>query len=90
MRKIQLDIRHIHTVKALHIYLQYKLDFPAYYGRNLDALYDMLTQESEPVCIEIAYQQDAEYETTGYFPKLLRVLEDAARDNDRLTIAFRE
>jgi len=88
MRKIQLDIRHIHTVNALHIYLQYMLDFPAYYGRNLDALYDLLTMECEAVSIEILYDQNAESEVAAYLPRLRRVMEDAAQDNDKLTIAF--
>ena len=88
MRKIHLDIRNIHTVKALHVYLQYMLDLPAYYGRNLDALYDLLCQESERVCIEIQYNPDADCETAAYFPKLVRVMEDAAQDNDRLSVVF--
>ena len=86
MRKIQLDIRHIHTVEALHIYLQYMLDFPAYYGRNLDALYDMLCQESEPTQIEVLYASDDENNMKAYYPKLMRVLRDAACENGRLQI----
>ena len=83
MRKIHLDIRTIHTVKALHVYLQYMLDFPDYY-----ALYDLLCQESERICIEIQYNPDADCETAAYFPKLVRVMEDAAQDNDRLSVVF--
>ena len=90
MRNIKLDIRNIHTVEALHIYLQYMLDFPVYYGRNLDALYDMLSQESEPRCIEILHNPQAESETAAYLPKLLRVMKDAAADNGRLTFIVGE
>ena len=86
MRKIRLDIRRIHTIEALHIYLQYMLDFPAYYGRNLDALYDLLCQESEPICMEVLYRLDADCETAAYVPGLLRVMRDAACENDRLSV----
>ena len=40
MKKVELDIANIHTVRALHVYLAYKLNLPTYYGGNLDALYD--------------------------------------------------
>ena len=90
MRKIKLDIRNIHTVEALHIYLQYMLDFPAYYGRNLDALYDMLSQESELTHIEILRDSLAAGEAAVYFPKLLHVMEDAAADNGKLTVSVCE
>ena len=42
MKKVELDIANIHTVRALHVYLAYKLNLPTYYGGNLDALYDAL------------------------------------------------
>lgn len=42
MKKVELDIGNIHTVRALHVYLAYKLNLPTYYGGNLDALYDAL------------------------------------------------
>ena len=42
MSKVTIDIRNISTVKALHIYLAWKLDMPAHYGNNLDALYYVL------------------------------------------------
>ena len=90
MRKIKLDICNIHTVEALHIYLQYMLDFPAYYGRNLDALYDMLSQENEQTYIEILHNPQVESETAAYLPKLLRVMEDAAEDNSKLTVVVCE
>ena len=32
MKKVELDIANIHTVRALHVYLAYKLNLPTYYG----------------------------------------------------------
>lgn len=86
MKRIKLDIGCIHTVRALHIYLAYMLDLPAYYGKNLDALYDVLSEESEPMLIELAGAPASE-EMAAYLPRLVRVLEDCAQENEQVSIA---
>ena len=87
MKTITLDITNIETVRALHIYLQYMLDFPSYYGKNLDALYDCLTDIGEETKL-VVRAQGVRKETAAYMPKLTRVLEDAAQANPRLTISI--
>lgn len=86
MNRIELDVRNIFTVRALHIYLAYRLDLPAHYGKNLDALYDVLTEESRMAAIRITGTKEAQGELTAYMPKLLRVFEDAARENERISV----
>lgn len=86
MKTITLDVSHIHTKKALHIYLQYMLELPAHYGRNLDALYDVLSEQSEEMRIVLAGVQHAQGELTAYMPGLLEVLEDAAQESGKLNI----
>ena len=86
MNRIELDVRNIFTVRALHIYLAYRLDLPAHYGKNLDALYDVLTEESRMEAIRIAGTKEAQGELREYMPKLLRVFEDAARENERISV----
>ena len=83
MRTIRLEIEHIHTVRALHIYLAYRLDLPAYYGRNLDALHDALSEESDPLRIVLAGKPASE-EMAAYMPRLERVLRDCAQENGRI------
>ena len=87
MKRITLDLTHIETVKALHIYLQYMLDLPHYYGRNLDALHDCLTEIAEDTQIAL-HAQGCGGELKAYMPRLLRVLEDAAQENRRLHISL--
>ena len=77
----QLDSKeHIHDLMAD------MLDLPEYYGRNLDALYDVLTTLEEKMTIVL----DFEGRTLGELPKVtlscLRVLYDAAYANPRLRI----
>ena len=50
MKKVELDIANIHTVRALHVYLAYKLNLPTYYGGNLDALYDPPAMKWRLIC----------------------------------------
>ena len=84
MKRIELEIAHIESVKALHIYLAYMLDLPAHYGRNLDALFDVLSTESEAERIVLRGQAQAGSEVEAYLPKLIAVLEDCAQENDRI------
>ena len=56
MRTITLELEHIETVAALHIYLQYMLRLPAYYGRNLDALHDALGEIAQPTRLIVRAQ----------------------------------
>lgn len=70
--KVILDAKKLTEKQSAHEYLKWMLEFPEYYGNNLDALYDCLTDLCHPTLI-IVNSKDAE----GYFPKVLDVLEDA-------------
>ena len=89
MKKVQIDIRNIHTVKALHIYLAYCLDLPAHYGKNLDALHDVLCDESRETTVVLSGAGEAQGELAAYVPRLKRVLEDAAAENARLHVEIK-
>lgn len=89
MRRIELDIRNIATRDALHIYLQYMLELPVYYGRNLDALNDLLSTESEETEITLYVQGCTSEEMLAYLPKLKRVMQDAAQENPRVRIVIK-
>lgn len=51
MRTITLDLERMTSVPAMHKYLRSALALPVYYGANLDALYDCLTEIAEPTQI---------------------------------------
>ena len=44
MKLVFLDMKEIREKEALHLKLQEKLTLPDYYGKNLDALHDVLTE----------------------------------------------
>ena len=85
MKRTELNIANIHTVKALHVYLAYRLNLPGYYGGNLDALYDVLGDIAEPTELVLC-GTPASDEMAAYLPMLMRVLEDAARENPNLKL----
>ena len=85
MKTITLDPSNIQTVRALHIYLQYMLDLPAYYGKNLDALHDVLGEIGEDTRL-VLRAQAACGENESYMPRLIRVLRDAEQENPHIFI----
>lgn len=86
MKTITLNVTNIQTVKALHIYLAYMLDLPCYYGRNLDALHDLLGEIGEPTRIVLAGDASSG-EMKAYLPRLDAVLADSAEENGALVYA---
>ena len=81
-----IDLSKVKTREELHDLLQEELPLPEYYGRNLDALYDLLTEPTEPATLTI-YAWDKLAETLGEkAAPLRRVLEDAGQENPALTV----
>ena len=68
---------------TLHDYLTQVLPLPEYYGRNLDALFDCLTELDE-TRLMIARTEEAPPD----FDRVRRVLLDAAEENPNLTVVF--
>ena len=49
MKKIIIDGIEMTSVEKVHEFLKDALDFPDYYGENLAALWDMLTDIVDPI-----------------------------------------
>lgn len=78
--KVTLDARQLDERGQAHAYLKEVLALPEYYGNNLDALYDCLTEMKE---LEIEFIRTEG--TRGYFPRVYRVFERAAEQNPGIT-----
>ena len=89
MRKITLDIEKMRSLPMLHKYLHTVLALPEYYGANLDALYDCLTEIAEPTELVVPKKVADEAYLGWYGQQFLQVLQDAAAANDALTITLR-
>lgn len=79
---IRLDARRMGRCR-LHSYLAEMLPLPEYYGRNLDALHDWLTEVND---LTLVVEYTAQAGPTFGAPR--RVLEDSARENPGLTVIF--
>ena len=84
--KVQLDGRLMTDKARLHDLLQEKLYLPEHYGRNLDALYDLLTSLPEATQIDL-YEKDSMLQQLGtYGAALLVTLQQAEDDAPNLTL----
>ncbi len=77
MKKIVLDGRILADEAKAHRYLKEKFSFSEYYGGNLDALYDCLTELQD---VEIVV--NAAEKKTPYLQKILRVFEAASKESE--------
>lgn len=84
-RVIKLETRFMKTKEQIHDYLAEQFGFPAYYGRNLDALYDCLMEIGEETPVVFVGSID---DGTAYFAKTLQVFADAAEGNRFLKLRF--
>ena len=73
---------------ALHDLLAEKFAFPDYYGRNLDALYDLLSAYPQQISVTLIHANLLEAHLGRYGKSVIQTLNDASRDNVRLTISI--
>ena len=87
---IELDGRKMTDRSALHDYLREALELPDYYGRNLDALYDLLTEDGRPRKILLRGSAEVEAQLGGYGIAFLETLRQAAEENPALEVTEEE
>lgn len=80
--EIRIDGAAMRTREAAHAEIARAMDFPAYYGRNLDALWDLLTTASARVRLTSA--PDMLNALGSYGCRLLKTFYEAAEENPRL------
>ena len=85
-----LDVSACETAEDLHRALAEGLHFPAWYGGNLDALHDCLTDLSDPVHLTVLHAQALEDTLGAYCRSFQRVLSDSAQENEHFTLTWEE
>ena len=80
--RIVLDAMRLQSKDEAHKYLRDALNFPEYYGGNLDALHDCLTELDD---IEIEFM-NTDRVSGGYFARVMNVFKDSAEENPELKI----
>lgn len=87
MATIRLSAASWKTPQDAHRALAVALDFPAYYGHNLDALHDCLTA-LPPTELLIANCGRAAAAMPEKWPGFVQVFLDSARENSRLRLSL--
>ncbi|WP_318361135.1 barstar family protein [uncultured Agathobaculum sp.] len=85
MKELLLDADTLYTRGQAHDVLAKTFGFPADYGRNLDALYDLLTA-CPPTRLTLRHAEMLVANLGNYGELLLRVLADAAAENPNFTL----
>lgn len=80
MKKITLDFENISGKEEMHKYLAEKFEFPDYYGGNLDALFECLTDIAEPTAVNIVNA------INDYDEQIINVITSAEEENDNLAV----
>ena len=72
------------TKKNMLSYIAEELRFPDYFGNNLDALYDCLTDIDEP--INIALDPIPSDDSEKWYQSIFKVLLNAAAENENIKV----
>lgn len=84
MKEIVINCANIPTREAFHDLLARELNFPEWYGRNLDALHDCLTAICEETRITFLHFTALPFPSAG----LLKVLRSSESENEKLEISL--
>lgn len=86
MAEVVLDGLELRSMEAVHD--RFAPLLPAWYGRNLDALFDCLTDLREPVTVRLLHRAALEERLGRRGRALVRLLRRAAAETPRVTLLW--
>lgn len=90
-RIVQIDLAGVATVDDLYAELARSLDLPGHFGRNLDALWDVLTGDlSGPVQIEFTGTRTFRARSGEAGARVLDLFVEVAAERDDVAVAMLE
>lgn len=90
MQEVYINGSDYETPEEVHEFLNDALDCPGYYGRNLSALYDVLTELSEDTRIVLNLSDVDDDGMIEFLERMAEVMTDAADENDYLEIEIEQ
>ena len=91
MTEFIIDLKDVYTADELHERIAQSIPVPEYYGANLDALHDVLTEQSEGWVIVFSSASVPETTMGKYMKNLRRMCAAAAEENEGLLrVVFEE
>lgn len=86
--EITIDCGLIESKAGFHKVVAKALDFPAWYGKNLDALYDCLTGVPDEMEIRFQNWEIMAIKLEGYAAVAKKVILRAASENPHVAVSF--
>jgi ribonuclease inhibitor len=83
-----IDISNVNTRKEFHEAVSHVLPCPEYYGKNLDALHDVLTDDVQKGRIFFTGCANFRELFPSYYRSLEEMSKDVTRDNPLIEIIF--
>ena len=75
-----VDLSEVKNREDLHEVLKETLSLPSYYGKNLDALYDVLMEIHDPWFVKFTGTSAARESLGSYFNNLVATFDDAHQE----------
>ena len=88
--RVVLDLSAAGSAEELHRRIAEALSFPAWYGGNLDALHDCLTELAAPVELVFCHKAALDGLLGRRADAFRRVTEDSAAENPLLTVRWED
>ncbi|MBO4229830.1 MAG: barstar family protein [Clostridia bacterium] len=88
--EILIDCEKLRSRRVFNDYLEAVMDLPAYFGRNLDALYDVLSTVNggAPCHFRIINREKESSRMVGHYNTFLQMLEDVHDFNPNVTYSI--
>ncbi|MDR1629801.1 MAG: barstar family protein [Oscillospiraceae bacterium] len=86
MKNIVIDFTGCNHVQEVHLIIKEKLEFPDWYGENIDALWDLLTGYIDPCDIYLEGCQSVAPDLIPYIKKIKNIFIKAAQEYHELKV----
>ena len=88
MKDIVINCEKLRSRKVLHDYLEKELTRPDYYGRNLDALHDILSTVNRggAVTFHMINREKQSSRMVGLYEAMMRMLCDLHEENPNVSV----
>lgn len=84
MKEIILDCKEMSSKEKAHEYIMKKMNFPDYYGKNLDALYDILSTYDKEIYVKFINFESLFKQLGDYAVSLIDVFREAEEENTKI------
>lgn len=88
MKEVILDGRLLTTKNRFYEHLDESFEFPDHFGKNLDALWDVLNEETEPFTIRFIYVTKFLEDMDGYGESVLRFFRKLDQKNEHVKVYY--